>query len=117
MHLRRGAVAYSASLIGSVAGPVVLYRSSYGLSVWALAASVLLFGLALGFAIGRLAGRVPAFPVAACAFCGIALLWVPVVVVSLGGVVFAFPGLVAYAALVALGANLGARLHRGASVS
>ena len=115
MSAIRGITAYTVGLLGSAVGPIVLYRSGYSSSPWSLVACFLAFGLLLGFVIGWLVGRIALLPLAALAFCAVAFLWMPFVLNSLGVALLALPILVAYAALVALGASVGRKVHHGES--
>lgn len=115
MRTIRAVIAYAVGLLGSTIGPIVVYRSRYISSPWSLAACFLAFGLLLGFAIGWLVGRIALCPLVAIVFCTVVVLWIPFVLNTLGVALIALPILVAYAALVGVGANLGIKLRHGKS--
>jgi hypothetical protein len=113
----RTALAYGVSLLCSIVGHVLAYQVSHGDFTWALGASVLIFGLALGLVIGWLLGRAPVGPVATGALSGISLLLAPLVLGSPSVAAMGLFVVIAYTALVALSAKLGARKYIGSGKS
>ena len=96
----------------SLLGLPVIHLSSAG-KLWMLLAGLMLFGFTLGFAIQVLVRQpVPLMRIAMAAFWAAFTLWLPVVLLTYGFALMGIPLLVAYGAIVGLGACAAAALNR-----
>ena len=99
---------FTASALGL--RPIYFALSANG---WWQSASALAYGLLLGFAVQRCFREpVPRRRIAAGAFLGAFMLWIPVVLTTHGLALAATPIFVAYGAAATLGAAAATRLQR-----
>lgn len=96
--------------LGSLIGPLLLYKYATWLSYPALCVSILVFGVALGSASSFV--RNASLYAAVAALAGVSVLWLPVVLVTYGFALMATPFLLAYAACVWVGIFAAKRLRR-----
>lgn len=97
------------SAIISLGAAFLVYIHTENLAGVASILTVLAAGFAAGLLQGAIAGRPWLNTIAISALLGALLLWLPILFVTYGFALLALPLLVAFAAVVWMGARLGAR--------